>query len=85
MATVSKLMLGAVIAAVSIASPAFAQYASQSDPSISVQHSKYVKKSSHRNGYDAFGTVPALLIGMSPYSIAVLADNNNLRLDLNQR
>ena len=60
MATVSKMMLGAVIAAVSIASPAFAQYASRSDPSISVQHSKYVKKSSHRNGYDAFGTVPAV-------------------------
>lgn len=60
MATVSKMMLGAVIAAVSIASPAFAQYASRSDPSISVQHSKYVKKGSHRNGYDAFGTVPAV-------------------------
>jgi hypothetical protein len=60
MATVSKMMLGAVIAAVSIASPAFAQYASRSDPSISAQHSKYAKKSSHRNGYDAFGTVPAV-------------------------
>jgi hypothetical protein len=44
MATVSKLMLGAVIAAVSIASPALAQYASQSDPSISAHHSKYLKK-----------------------------------------
>jgi hypothetical protein len=58
MATISKLMPGAVIAAVSIATPAFAQYASQSDLPISVQHSKYVKKSSHRNGYDAFGTAP---------------------------
>jgi hypothetical protein len=41
MTTVSKLMLGAVIAAVSIASPALAQYASQSD---SAHHSKYLKK-----------------------------------------
>jgi len=57
MATVSKLMLGAVIAAVSIASPAVAQYASQSDP-ISAHHSKYLKKSSHRNGADAFASEP---------------------------
>jgi hypothetical protein len=58
MATVSKLMLGAVIAAVSIASPALAQYASQSDPSISAHHSKYLKKSSQRNGADAFASEP---------------------------
>jgi hypothetical protein len=57
MATVSKLMLGAVIAAVSIASPAVAQYASQSDP-ISAHHSKYLKKSSQRNGADAFASQP---------------------------
>jgi hypothetical protein len=58
MATVSKLMLGAVIAAVSIASPALAQYASQSDPSISAHHSKHLKKSSHRTGSDAFASEP---------------------------
>jgi hypothetical protein len=57
MATVSKLKLGAVIAAVSIASPALAQYAFQSDPSISVHHSKYLRMSSHRNGSDAFASV----------------------------
>jgi hypothetical protein len=44
MATVSKLMLGAVIAVTSIASPALAQQISKSDPSISVHHSKYLKK-----------------------------------------
>ena len=43
MATVSRLMLGAAIAVASIASPALAQYASQSDP-ISAHHSKYLKK-----------------------------------------
>jgi hypothetical protein len=57
MVTVLKLMLGAVIAAVSIASPAVAQYASQSDP-ISAHHSKYLKKSSQRNGADAFASQP---------------------------
>jgi hypothetical protein len=55
MTTVSKLMLGAVIAAVSIASPALAQYASQSD---SVHHSKYLKKNSQRTGADAFASAP---------------------------
>jgi hypothetical protein len=58
MTNVSKLMLGAAIAAVSIASPALAQSASQSDPSISAHHSKYLKKSSHRNGTDAFASEP---------------------------
>jgi hypothetical protein len=58
MATVSKLMLGAVIAAVSIASPALAQSASQNDPSISAHHSKYLRTSAHRSGLRAFGVVP---------------------------
>ncbi|MFZ0990150.1 MAG: hypothetical protein WAN27_20765 [Xanthobacteraceae bacterium] len=55
MTTVSKLMLGAVIAAVSIASPALAQYAAQSD---SAHHSKYLKKNSQRTGADAFASEP---------------------------
>jgi hypothetical protein len=55
MTTVSKLMLGAVIAAVSIASPALAQYAAQSD---SAHHSKYLRKSAHRSGLHAFAVVP---------------------------
>jgi hypothetical protein len=58
MTNVSKLMFGAAIAALSIASPAFAQSASQSDPSNSAHHSKYLKKSSHRNGSNAFASEP---------------------------
>jgi hypothetical protein len=58
MTNVSKLMLGAAIVALSIASPALAQSASQSDPSISTHHSKHLKKSSHRNGSDAFASEP---------------------------
>ena len=46
MTTVSKLMLGAVIAAVSIASPALAQYAAQSDLLIIANISK--KQSANR-------------------------------------
>ena len=58
MATVSKLMLGGVIAVTSIASPALAQQISKSDPSISVHHSKYLRKSAHRSGFNAFAVVP---------------------------
>ena len=69
MTNVSKLMLGAAIAGLSIASPALAQSASQSDPSISAHHSKYLKKSSHRNGSDAFASVPrgGADLGAKPY------------------
>jgi hypothetical protein len=47
-ANVSKLIFGAAIAAASLASPALAQYASQSDRSISLHHSKHLSISSHR-------------------------------------
>jgi hypothetical protein len=69
MTNVSKLMLGAAIAALGIASPALAQSASQSDPSISAHHSKYLKKSSHRNGSDAFASEPyrGADLGAKPY------------------
>ncbi|HEV3162023.1 MAG TPA: hypothetical protein VGZ89_18850 [Xanthobacteraceae bacterium] len=67
MATASKLMLGAVIAAVSIASPALAQYAFQGDPSISVHHSKYLRKSAHRSGLHTFAVVPVDDPARRPY------------------
>ena len=68
MTNVSKLMFDAAIAALSIASPTFAQSASLSDPSIS-HHSKYLKKSSHRNGTDAFASEPrgGADLGAKPY------------------
>ena len=69
MTNVSKLMLRAVIAALSFASPAFAQSASQSDPSISAHHSKHLKKNSHRTGSDAFASEPrgGADLGAKPY------------------
>ena len=42
MSTFSKLIFGAAIAAVSIASPALAQYAAH-DPSVSVHHGKHLR------------------------------------------
>jgi hypothetical protein len=68
MTNLSKLILGAAIAALSISSPALAQSVSQSDPSIPVHHSKYLKKSSHRNGSDAFASEPrGADLGAKPY------------------
>jgi hypothetical protein len=49
MANVSKLIFGAAIAAVTIASPALARYASQSGPSISVYQGKHHRISSHQS------------------------------------
>ena len=43
----SKLIFGAAIAAVSIASPALAQYASRIDQQISVHHRQHLRLSSH--------------------------------------
>ena len=58
--TVAKLItviLGAALAAVSIASPALAQYASQMG-TIAVRHSGHVRLSSHRSGVRALASVP---------------------------
>jgi hypothetical protein len=49
MANVSKLIFGTAIVAVTIASPALAQYASQSGPSISVHQEKHHRISSHQS------------------------------------
>jgi hypothetical protein len=54
MANVSNLIFGAVIAAVSVATPALAQ----SDPSISAHHSKHLRISSHRL-VNSVGAVPS--------------------------
>ena len=55
MATASKLMLGAVIAAVSIASPALAAHKGKP---ISAHQNGYLTQSSHRSGSHAFASVP---------------------------
>ena len=54
----SKLIFGAAIAAVSIASPALAQYASRSDPQISVHHRQHLRLSSHPSYSPALASPP---------------------------
>jgi hypothetical protein len=69
MATISKMILGAAIVAVSIASPALAQYASRSGPSISVHHSKHLRITSHQSGSRTFASARRSVDGPAgPYS-----------------
>jgi hypothetical protein len=49
MTNVSSFIFGAVIAAVSISSPALAQHASKSAQSISVHHNKHFRMSSRQS------------------------------------
>jgi hypothetical protein len=58
MATVSKLIFGAAIAAVSIATPALAQHASQSDPPISADHRQHLRVGSPPSDSPAFTSPP---------------------------
>lgn len=81
MANVSKVILGVAIAVVSIASPAFAQYASQSGPSISAHHSKHFRISSHRNGSRAFASVPRSVDDPALTGGGSIGYNENLRLN----
>ena len=55
MANVSHAILGAAIAAVSIASPALAAHKVKS---ISAHHNQYVRQSSQGSGVHAFASVP---------------------------
>ena len=81
MANVAKVMLGVAIAAVSIASPALAQYASQGGPSISAYHSKHLRISSHRSGSRAFASVPRSIDDPAVTGGGSVGYNENLRLN----
>jgi hypothetical protein len=58
MTTVSKQIFGAAIAAVSIATPALAQHASQSDALISAHHRQHLRVSSPPSDTPAFTSPP---------------------------
>jgi hypothetical protein len=81
MANVSKVILGVAIAAVSIAPPAFAQYASQSSPSISAHHGKHLRISSHRSGSRAFASAPRSVDDPAVTGGGSVGYNENLRLN----
>jgi hypothetical protein len=81
MSTIFKIILGTAIAAVSIASPAFAQHTSAKGKLISARHSGHVRTANHRSEFRSFASIqrnvddPAITGGGS------IGYNANLRLN----
>jgi hypothetical protein len=80
MAKVIRVILGAVIATVSIASPALAQYASQRT-TISVRHSRHVRITGLRSGVPALASVPLSVDDPVLTGGGSIGYNENLRLN----
>jgi hypothetical protein len=78
MANVSKLMLGAAIAAVSIASPALAAHKGKP---ISAHQNGYVAQSNQGNGARAFASVPRSVDDPAVTGGGSIGYNQNLRLN----
>ena len=80
MANITKVILVAAIAAVSIASPALAQYASQKE-AISARHSGRVRISSHQSALRAFASGPRSIDDPALTGGGSVGYNENLRLN----
>jgi hypothetical protein len=80
MANITKVILVAAIAAVSIASPALAQYASQKE-AISARHSGRVRISSHQSALRAFASGPRSVDDPALTGGGSVGYNENLRLN----
>jgi opacity protein-like surface antigen len=78
MANVSKLMLGAAIAAVSIASPALAAHKAKP---ISAHQNGYVAQSNQGSGARAFASVPRSVDDPAVTGGGSIGYNQNLRLN----
>ncbi|MGA7230427.1 MAG: hypothetical protein WBG18_21475 [Xanthobacteraceae bacterium] len=78
MANVSKVILGAAIAAVSIASPALAAHKGKP---ISAQQNGYVTQNSQGSGVRAFASVPRSVDDPAVTGGGSIGYNQNLRLN----
>jgi hypothetical protein len=78
MANVSKVILGAAIAVVSIASPALAAHKGKP---ISAHQNGYVTQSSQRSGVRAFASVPRSVDDPAVTGGGSIGYNQNLRLN----
>jgi hypothetical protein len=78
MANVSKVILGAAIAAVSIASPALAAHKGKS---TSAHQNGYVTQSGQGSGVRAFASVPRSVDDPAVTGGGSVGYNQNLRLD----
>lgn len=81
MSTIFKIILGTAIAAVSIASPALAQYTSQKGHLASVRHSGHVRTASHRSALGSFASLPRSADDPGVTGGGSIGYNANLRLN----
>jgi hypothetical protein len=77
----SRSFLGTAITAVSIASPALAQYASEKGRLTSVRHSGHVRTTSHRSALRAFASIPRIVDDPAGTGGGSIGYNENLRLN----
>jgi hypothetical protein len=81
MSTIFRIILGAVIAAASIGSPAFAQYASQKGHLATVRHSGHVRTASHRSALSSFASLPRSVDDPAMTGGGSIGYNESLRLN----
>jgi hypothetical protein len=81
MSTIFKIILGTAIAAVSIASPAFAQYTSQKGHLATVRHSGHVRTATHRSGLGSFASLPRTVDDPATTGGGSIGYNERLRLN----
>ena len=81
MSTIFKVILGTVIAAVSIASPAFARYASEKGQLISARHSAHVGVARHHSGVRLFASAARSVDDPAMTGGGSIGYNANLRLN----
>jgi predicted 2-oxoglutarate/Fe(II)-dependent dioxygenase YbiX len=82
MSTIIKIIFGtAAIAAVSIASPAFAQYTSGKTHLTFVRHSGHVRTASHRSALSSFASLPRSIDDPATTGGGSIGYNQSLRLN----
>jgi hypothetical protein len=81
MSTIFKIILGTAIAAVSIASPALAQYAAKKGQVISARHSGHVRTANYRSALRAYASIPRSVDEPAITGAGSIGYNANLRLN----
>jgi hypothetical protein len=79
--TIFRVILGTAIAAVSIASPAFAQYASGKTQLVSVRHGGQVRTAHHHSGVRLFASAASSVDDPAMTGGGSVGYNANLRLN----
>lgn len=79
--TIFKLILGTVIAAVSVASPAFAQYSSGKAKLVSGRHSAHFRAAGHYSGSGSLAALPRRIDDPALTGGGSIGYNENLRVN----